>query len=365
VKDGEDPVSVVKLRTPEDILGVVPHRLGFHPVESLVVFCLAGPRRRDRLAMRMDLEDQAKDAAVAADVALRAGHVRATAAILVVYTEEPDDQDGRPARAQLVDVLVDTLRAEGVDVVEAMLVRSRQWWSYHCSDGECCPAGPSPLPEVPTPAALRYAAESVVRGDVVLSDRDVLVRSVEPSMHAVAVAVRAQAAEHADEVVEAALRSGGLPAVRSLTLARFSRLQWLYERGERALPADDVAVVLLGLRDKQARDSVMTAVVDDEPDTMLGLLALLGELARQADDIDAAPVCAALGWVAHACGRGALALVAVQRALRVEPGYELARLLLDGIDRMVPPSALREVAALVRADLTADPEEEDDEERAG
>ena len=58
-------------------------------------------------------------------------------------------------------------------------------------------------------------------------------------------------------------------------------------------------------------------------------------------------------------------MVAAQRALRTEPDYLMAQLLLDGIGRMVPPSALLEVAAHVRADLAADPEETGDEERAG
>ena len=92
----------------------------------------------------------------------------------------------------------------------------------------------------------------------------------------------------------------------------------------------------------------MTGVLDDDADT---LLDLLGALARQAEDADAAPVCTALGWVAYAHGHGALAAVAAERALRCAPDYSMARLLLDGLDRMLGPEHVRAVSEAVRAEL--------------
>ena len=80
---------------------------------------------------------------------------------------------------------------------------------------------------------------------------------------------------------------------------------------------------------------------------------LLGQVVRLVDDEVAAPACTALGWLAYTSGEGALALVAVERALRAEPGCTMARLLLGGIDGMVPPAALRDISRAVRADLAA------------
>jgi hypothetical protein len=100
--------------------------------------------------------------------------------------------------------------------------------------------------------------------------------------------------------------------------------------------------------DKRARDEVMTLVLDHEPSV---LVALLTEIARRTDDVDAAPVCTVLAWAAYADGGGALAAVAAERALRACPGYAMAELLLEGLDRMVPPSRVRTVAAEVRAEL--------------
>ena len=49
--------------------------------------------------------------------------------------------------------------------------------------------------------------------------------------------------------------------------------------------------------------------------------------------------------------------IVAERAVRVEPEYQWARVMRDGMARMVPPDALREVSADVRADRSAEREE--------
>lgn len=343
--------SVVRLRGPADILGVLPWRLGFHPSDCLVVVCLEGERRRDRLVMRSDLGPPAHDAAVAADLAGRARHVGASAVVAVVYTEAPD-VDGRLARADLADALVDALDAEQVEASDVLLVRGDRWWSYLCGNDDCCPSAGTPLLPEATEAATRYAAETVVRGGAVLADREAVRRSITPSDHAVARAVRGQAAVLADQTISDALAAGGLPALRGLALGRLWALRTRWAQGDRHPPdPHDAALVVLGLRDKQTRDQVMTAALDDDVESVIDLLSML---ARQADDLDAAPLCTVLGWLAYTAGQGALATVAVERALCAEPGYEMARLLEHGMDGMVRPADLRAISAAVRADLRGD-----------
>jgi hypothetical protein len=55
--------------------------------------------------------------------------------------------------------------------------------------------------------------------------------------------------------------------------------------------------------------------------------------------------------VAYAHRHGALAAVAAERALRCAPGYPMAQLVLDGLDRMLGPDHVRAVSAAVRAEL--------------
>jgi hypothetical protein len=118
--------------------------------------------------------------------------------------------------------------------------------------------------------------------------------------------------------------------------------------------ADEVrrqsARVVLGLSLKSARDEAATLLLDADSDV---LLALLCALARHADLADAAPVCTVLAWVAYADGHGALANVAVERALEADPGYEMARLIEDAMSRMISPSAIRALTVEVRQDLQA------------
>ncbi|MDQ1600032.1 MAG: hypothetical protein QOD68_1506 [Actinomycetota bacterium] len=348
--EDEAATSVVRIGGPADILGVLPYRIGFHPSESLVVVCLEGPRRRDRLVMRVDLPSPAEQRGVVADIAERVAFVGASSSVVVVYTEDADAGRGRTrlARASLVQALRSALRHREVKLHEALLVRAGRWWSYLCHDPGCCPPEGTPLPEEPTAATLRYAAEAVGQGERVLADRDELRRSVEPSDHAVAAAVRRLAGKETGALVDDVLAEGGAASLRVLTLATMARLRSRWARGDRRLEPADAALVLLGLHDKRARDATMTGVLDDDADT---LLDLLGALARQADDPDAAPVCTALGWVAYAHGHGALAAVAAERALRCAPDYSMARLLLDGLDRMLGPDHVRAVSEAVRAEL--------------
>jgi hypothetical protein len=352
----DDPApTVVKVSGPADILGVLPYRLGFHPTESLVVVCLDGPRRRDRLVMRFDLPDAGNEEDDAVAVADSVAHVGADAAVLVCYTEADDTAaPGRDlVRRGLVTSAVDRLGAAGVEVVEALLVRAGRWWSYLCEDPRCCPPTGTALPRRPTAAATAYAAEAVARGDVVLPGRDDLERTVRPARNAVADAVRAQATERAVADLANLCRRHGPAAARVRTVALVRRLA----KGGgglgpgAGLDADVAALVLLGLRDQTARDEACTLLLDTDP---RALIPVLGALARQADDADAAPVCTVLAWTAYAAGEGALANVALDRALTCEPGYRMARLLADGIERLVPPDTIRAVTEQVRRDLAAD-----------
>jgi len=339
--------TIVKISTPADILGVLPHRLGFHPRESLVVVCLEGPRKRDRLVMRVDLAGTATDHALAQDMAARVRHTGASHAVIVCYTDAPSPGRDLP-RAALMDALAECLAGHDIGVVETLLVRGGRWWSYQCTDVVCCPAAGTPLLGELTSAAQHYAAESALRGASPLVDRTALEGSIEPARHRVAVATRARAAGVAAEAVLTAVARDGVEAPGRLALATLRRLVLEWSGGRDEVSPDEAALVALGLRDKLARDEAMTMVLDSDAGV---LVALLTDLVSRVDGPDAAPVCTLLAWTAYAQGGGALATVAADRALRCFPGYEMARLLVESMSRMVDPDVIREVAEQVRTDL--------------
>jgi hypothetical protein len=343
--------TVVKVDSPADILGVLPYRLGFHPTESIVVICLRGARRRDVLVMRLDLRPPDDDEAVAEDLVDRALKAEPSAVVLVCYTEAGEGGGGSLVREGLIASIEDGLALRGIEVMDALLVRGGRWRSYLCQDLACCPESGSVLQPELTAAARSFAAETVGQGGVLLRDRDELVRSIRPSGNSDTSSAGARGTEMAAQFLVAAVERGGVAGLRAAVLDTFANLLARWREGDLSLPVDTAATILLGLRDKRLRDEVITSMLDADPEVLLALLVALA--AAAADDV-AAPICTVLAWVAHSQGNGALANVAIERALDSDPTYELARLIEGGLDAMVSPAQVRRVAAQVRDDLRAE-----------
>ena len=105
----------------------------------------------------------------------------------------------------------------------------------------------------------------------------------------------------------------------------------------------------MGLHLVLVRDEVVSWGVD-HGDALLGLLMQVARCAVSPDD---APVCTVLAWVAYSRGNGALARVAVERALTSDPDYSAATLLLTAIDAVLPPEELRAVLRGTAGELRA------------
>jgi hypothetical protein len=267
--------------------------------------------------------------------------------VLVCYTEQADSDDNL-ARRKLISALRERLASHDIEVIEALLVRGGRWWSYVCGDPTCCPPQGREVPQMLTPAAAHYAAEVVAGGGAVLTDRRELERSIRPPRNPVADAVRRQALEAAGEWVVETIAEGGADALRSDTVALLEALVRRWADGSRDLTAEEAGQVILGLGLKAARDEAATMLLYTEGEV---LLALLGALARHAELADAAAICTVLAWVAYAHGHGALANVAVERALEADPGYEMARLIEDAMGRMITPAEIRALTEDVRREL--------------
>ncbi|MDO9397739.1 MAG: DUF4192 family protein, partial [Herbiconiux sp.] len=70
--------------------------------------------------------------------------------------------------------------------------------------------------------------------------------------------------------------------------------------------------------------------------------AFFTDVARRAPD-DLLPAAAALlAWAAWQAGDGALAWCALDRCEQADPGYGLAALLAEALERAVPPSVMAE-----------------------
>ncbi|WP_174533962.1 DUF4192 domain-containing protein [Micromonospora chalcea] len=168
----------LSVRSPADMVTVVPYLLGFHPADSVVVVAVRG--RRVVFAARGDLPAPGADPGPAAQhLAQVVARQDADAATVVGY--------GPAARVTgAVDAIGDALTAAGLVVLDALRVTDGRWWSYLCAEPSCCPPEGTPY----DPAASQVSAAAVFAGQVALPDRAALAAQVSPLDGPVRLAMR-------------------------------------------------------------------------------------------------------------------------------------------------------------------------------
>ncbi|MEV6374232.1 DUF4192 domain-containing protein [Micromonospora musae] len=315
------------VRSPADLIAAVPYLLGFHPAESVVVVAMRG--RRVVFAARADLPDPAEDpGAPLRHLAHVVGRQRANAATVVGYG---------PAHrvTPAVDATRDALAEAGLVLLDALRVTDGRWWSYLCDEAGCCP----PEGRRYDPGASEITASAVYAGQVALPDRDALVAQVAPVDGAAREAMRRATAEAEQRLArllgEASADDplGGGP-VRAAGEAAVREALRRQRRGER-LGDDEVAWLSLLLTRVSVRDHAWERTDGRDRD-----IRLWTDVLRRAEpELIAAPA-SLLAFAAWRAGQGALAAVALERALAEHPDYSLALLLDDLLRRGVPPSEL-------------------------
>jgi hypothetical protein len=320
--------DVIRLGSPGDLVGAVPHLLGFVPAESLVVVCLHGPRRRVGLTMRFDLPASRDERAFAMEVSHRAEREQATALFIVLFTAAAGRAGGLPRR-RLMDQLAAAIEAPVVDVV---LTRDGRWWSYLCDDADCCPPVGRPL-DPQAPAVIAFAAANALRGQAVLPDREAVVASVAPIAGPPAAAMQ-QACRRAATSLE------GVPLRLRIRRARrlVDGLVTRYADPPASVTDSEAARLAALLGDVLVRDDLLASGADGQRAEQLRVIA--ADVARRIPPPHDAPICAVLGWFAYAAGDGVTAAAALERALATDVDYSLARLLADALRRQAPPSVL-------------------------
>ena len=312
---------VLKLRTPAQLVAAIPYLVGFRPADSVVALSFRGEHGRLGLTMRADLSAE-HDSGFAAGLVERLVLDGAESAVIAVYAAA--------LRRPLVEAMLDELRDAGIGIKQAIHVGADRWWSYVCSEA-CCPATGTPYVDPTAPGGeTEIAATMAYAGVAVLPDREALVRQVRP----VQLLARAAMSRALDRAVAGADRAD---RVESLRLLRTLRAR--YERHDAGVDDDEAARAIVALTDIPVRDEVCVwATARGEG---RGLTALLLELTRRALPPHDAPVATVLAAAAYLEGNGALASVALDRALATDPTYSLALLLRTALDAQVPPSSMR------------------------
>lgn len=302
-------IPVTKVRTPGDVVTIVPYLLGFDPADSIVIIALEGPRHRFGPCARIDLVDSTdapeRTAAYLAAVTAQHGF---DPVILIAYS-------GRASTADpVMSAVLDRLREDGVTVHDAVRADGERWWSYVCSDPCCCPATGVPYDV----QASEVAAEAVLAGLSRAPSREALRAQFMPEP------ARQRTFEAAAETPPRLIDIDGLSILVHDALADPAALH----------PSDEVALVA-AVQQVQKRDAVWAAMTrDNAPDHF----ALWLHLLRGTPDGLMAPVGGLTAFAAWLSGRGVLASHAAERVLAVHPGYSMAILLLDACEASINPS---------------------------
>jgi hypothetical protein len=326
----------VRIGSPASILAVIPGLLGFDPGHSFVVIGAEVARREVRVTLRYDLPDPGKPqlAAVLAEQAVSLLSAQGVStAVAVGY-----GADG--AVSPVAAAFLDRAAAAGITVAELLRAEDSRYWSYVCGAPECCPPAGTPFDDTGHPAARALRAA----GGRVLPSREDLAATVAAEGGQCGRAMRRATRQALANIARCAARMSraGMPvSTRRLTsvLGQLAVREAIrrYREGEPVDP-EDAAWLTVALRQVRVRDDAWARMDTEYRDAHQRLWTDLTRLARPG--YVAAPA-SLLAFVAWQSGDGALANVALDRALSDNPHYSMALLLREALDAGAPPAMAR------------------------
>ncbi|MFI5495508.1 DUF4192 domain-containing protein [Actinoplanes sp. NPDC051859] len=356
-------MTKLKVRTPADLIAAVPFLLGFHPSESLVVAAVRDARLA--FAARIDLPDlglsHIEARAPVLHLASRIVEQKPEAITLIGYG---DSTRVTPSLLRLSHALADA----GVRIMDEFRVADGRFWSYLCADRTCCPEEGRPCHS----ADSVLAAEATFAGAVALPSRADVVSQLAPLGGAARAAMDA-ADERARARLHALIEPAATPTEPShevnaveRTIARPAETGWAtttpvsstkgLHRSERlALRAGRIAV-----RSAEHRYRSGGRLTDDEVAWLGYLLAFLpvrdyawirsgtddwqvalwSDVVRRVHPERVSAPASLLAFITWRAGQGALAAIAVERALDADPQYSLAQTMNATLFRAISPSVL-------------------------
>lgn len=323
---------LVTLSNPDDLLAVLPHLIGFQPSASTLAVAVNG----SHLGMVARVDTPAEDDVEAMVATVVPALLREKPAGVFVLGYETVTGDAETATNALAAALI----ADGTTVVDVILVSDGCW--RHLGRTETHPA---PSPEHPTGLELRVA-----NGSTPAPTRAALAARVAATPRAVAVDAEctkigdegpqssAEVARAWGEVLTAQESIAELPD-RVLAVASLG----LTSESGTALRDALLAHVCPGLVPLDGLDATTIAAVQagialpwgttvPETQQLVRLLARLVETCSSLPETRVVPALTMLAGVAWWKGDGALARVALERALAVDPNHRLALLIDQMLD---------------------------------
>jgi len=334
--DARIPKLRVRIGSPTSLLAVIPGLLGFDPGHSIVVIGSESRTAMVRVTLRYDVPDplQPKMAVALARQAVSLLDAQGvTTAVMVGYGADA-------AVSPVAAALRERASQAGIAVSEALRAENGRYWSYVCADPACCPPEGTPfdITEHPAARALRAA------GGRVLADRAALAATIAAAGGRQATATRRATRDFQANIARSVTRldRAGVPASAPRLTAALGEVVAQdairrYRKGEQ-VPVELAAWLTVALAQVRVRDDAWARMEAEHQGAHLRLWTDLTRLARRGYVAAPASLLAFCAWQA---GDGALANVALDRAIADNPRYSMAQLLRDALDSGAPPSMAR------------------------
>lgn len=301
---------------PASLIAAVPYLLGFEPTDSLVLVAL----RHGALTVtaRVDLV-HLDDSAQLPDL-MEVLATKASATEVVGLTYGPRDTAEHAG-----ELVADAARAHGLQLRKHVRVADGRYWSLTCTDTRCCPAEGTPVSDDPA-----VAAEFVGIGAPKLASRQDLEALLNPvqDTERLAPLIR-DAVQTAAAAVVAGRRSAHVTSAKRALFAAARRTERRWTDEETARFGEALSLY-------EIRDAVWLAIEDGRLDGR----DLFQHLARTLPASHRAPALFLFAWKTWRAGNGALASIAVERALTADPTYSGAQLLRSALSSGVNPTTM-------------------------
>lgn len=304
MKTKTDALLMTTISSPIDLLSAIPFLIGYQPDDCIVLLALENDSIS--LAIRIDFPENLSVSEADSLVARLAEHQDV---LLVTYIPDTCHDSEATLRP-----LTEALSASGKNLRESIIVVAGRWRSMICSDELCCPIEGSPLPEL---SLSRIAAEEVSKGKPFpFSSLEALSDSIDSEPQPKLVEAIKLISEIDYDQDPAPFQREGANAVidfmqdfRCDGICRDQKL---------------VAKVIVRLCDLQVRDFALGIMDEEESELFFSAWRWLMRIAPK--NYIAAPA-TLLAVSSYERGDGALANLALKKALDDQPNYALALLL--------------------------------------
>jgi hypothetical protein len=312
----------VRVRAPGDLYAAIPHLMGFHPADSLVVLVL-----KDHLismTMRVDLPRPRHRGMLAAQLEAPLLEQGATDVILAVVCAPSEHMPEELPHTPLVTALRHRLGGVGVEVVEAVWMPSCQkdapWLCY--LDIDCHGT-------LPDPQLSAVAAASAHEGNVTFESR--------AAMAAIAALDPPEALERRSALLDDLITNSGAPDPGT-ELHRVHDAIAAVEDRKGPLPDKEIVALARALSVSEVRDASMGFAAESGSRQAERLWL---ELTRSCPAPERAEPACLLAFYAYQRGDGGIASIALDVAEDACPGHTLSKLLRAAISAAFPPEEMR------------------------